>query len=62
MRRHKARYYGECECGHSGPLGLEDHGIGPYEYWGDRGFHHDWVVICPKCEEPVTDYEEDHDE
>jgi hypothetical protein len=24
--------------------GWVDNGIGPYEYWGDRGVHHDWGV------------------
>lgn len=27
-----------------------DHGIGPYEYWGSLGVHHDWRTECPECD------------
>jgi hypothetical protein len=32
-----------------------DFGIGPYEFWGARGFHHDrqWVTQC--CEAGLVD-------
>ena len=26
-----------------------DVGIGPYEYWGDTGWHHDYEAICCGC-------------
>lgn len=28
---------------------IQDHGIGPYEYWGAKGVHHDFVNVCPLC-------------
>jgi len=41
-----------------------DHGIGPYEYWGSRGVHHNWRTECPECEgeqfetcEPIDELE-----
>lgn len=38
---------------------IEDHGIGPYEFWGERGTHHDYVPCCDICGESVEDYDED---
>lgn len=28
----------------------EDFGIGGYEFWGDRGTHHDWQFVSNCCE------------
>lgn len=30
-----------------------DEGIGPYEYWGTTGFHHDWVAASDCCHAPA---------
>lgn len=29
-------------------------GIGPYEFWGARGVHHDWQMLSPCCEAEVV--------
>lgn len=42
------------ECGEEVNIVKRDFGIGPYEYWGTRGVHHDYAWVCPKCE--GTDY------
>ena len=34
-----------------------DFGIGPYEYWGCRGFHHDLQWASPCCEAEVLETE-----
>jgi hypothetical protein len=31
---------------------MEDHGIGAYEFWGQRCVDHDWV--CPACEDAAV--------
>jgi len=38
------------ECGEEVNIVKEDFGIGSYEFWGSRGFHHDYHWVCPKCE------------
>lgn len=38
---------------------IEDQGIGPYEFWGANGTHHNYVPVCNTCESPVEDYDED---
>jgi len=49
--RYRPTPCGYCaECGYEGPLSVVDEGIGPYEYWGFRGYHHDYQTICPECE------------
>ena len=35
-----------------------DEGIGFYEYWGSRGYHHDWRACCAICGEEM-DYTPD---
>lgn len=35
---------------------MQDNGIGPYEFWGQQGTHHDWVEVCPECEEDASEY------
>jgi hypothetical protein len=41
-----------CEdCEATDPLMiLMDFGIGPYEFWGARGSHHDWTWVTQCCE------------
>lgn len=29
---------------------VEDVGIGPYEYWGQKGFDTQLIYLCPICE------------
>lgn len=29
----------------------EDGGIGPYEFWGAKGFDSHMAMVCPECEE-----------
>ena len=34
-----------------------DQGLGPYEYWGYKGVHHDYVEASSCCEAEVLDYD-----
>ena len=34
-----------------------DNGIGPYEYWGAKGVHHDYMLESRCCDSEVVDYE-----
>lgn len=36
------------DCG-SNDVRMVDNGIGPFEYWGSRGVHHDWQPECHIC-------------
>lgn len=43
-------YRGYCrECGKYVQTITEDHGIGPYEFWGARGVDKQLVEVCPEC-------------
>jgi len=59
MRRHHIdqedlSYEGYCrDCGHFVRTIVQDCGIGPYEFWGARGVHHDYRAVCPLCEGEV---------
>ena len=54
--REETEVEGWCEeCGDACSGVLVDQGIGPYEYWGSRGTHHDWVVVSPCCEAGILD-------
>lgn len=33
-------------------------GIGPYEFWGCKGFHRDMQEVSPCCREEITEGEE----
>ena len=33
-----------------------DEGIGPYEYWGQRGVHHDYVFKSHCCSAEILDH------
>lgn len=46
--QHYSGYCGNCGKFVSQTV-TEDHGIGPYEYWGARGVHHDNREVCPHC-------------
>lgn len=51
---HDDDYYcqptGWCEaCGEECRPVIEDHGIGPYEFWGDRGVDRRLVEVSPCC-------------
>jgi len=37
-------------CGNGCTATWVDFGIGPYEFWGSRGNHHDYQVVSPCCE------------
>ena len=41
-------------CEHAAEVVEVDCGIGRYEYWGAKGFHHDWQELSRCCEAPVT--------
>lgn len=43
------------ECGIECDSVVEDHGIGPYEFWGSRGNHHDYVEVSPCCSAEVVE-------
>jgi hypothetical protein len=49
------------ECGapvstdENGQLPQVDLGIGPYEFWGDRGVHHDWQTVSPCCHAKIVE-------
>lgn len=50
---------GTCfECGKPGSAHIEDFGIGPYEYWGAKGVHHDYQPVSDCCEAEVDGFEE----
>ena len=50
--------FGTCpECGDV-PGHMVDEGIGPYEFWGAKGVHHDWIPVCDECGEEMTEFEE----
>lgn len=34
-----------------------DEGIGPYEFWGQRGNHHDYVFKSHCCTEEILDHD-----
>lgn len=40
-------------CGDECREARVDFGIGPYEYWGDRGVHHDYANVSDCCEAEV---------
>jgi len=42
-------------CGEFITAVWQDCGIGPYEFWGARGFHSAWCLVCPKCDEQVSE-------
>lgn len=37
------------ECGEPCNLREVDNGIGPYEFWGQRGTHHDYAIETDCC-------------
>lgn len=41
------------ECGKECSARLVDEGIGPFEFWGSRGTHHEYVVVSSCCEATV---------
>lgn len=44
------REHGICDCcGVPCTATKQDFGIGAYEFWGDRGVHHDWRYASPCC-------------
>jgi len=48
--------YGICSrCGNGCTAVWIDFGIGPYEFWGDRGTHHDYQVVSPCCEAEMAE-------
>jgi hypothetical protein len=44
------------QCNRSCYLTVIDEGIGPYEFWGMPGFHHDYRVVSDCCWEPIEGY------
>ena len=38
------------DCKEECKVVLEDFGIGPYEYWGAKGTHHDYQAVSDCCE------------
>lgn len=50
--------HGWCEaCGSECTSVTQDDGIGPYEYFGARGTHHDYVEVSPCCQAEVLENE-----
>jgi hypothetical protein len=45
-------------CGREVTPEWVDEGIGPYEFWGDKGTHHDWCCKSPCCGAEVVEGEE----
>jgi hypothetical protein len=43
------------------PIRIDD-GIGPYEWWGFKGIHHDWRIVSDCCHEDVDPEQEKKDE
>jgi hypothetical protein len=50
------------ECGKECTGKQVDEGIGPYEFWGAPGVHHDWVTLSDCCDADVLDYPPDTEE
>jgi hypothetical protein len=47
---------GICDsCGEFCRATVIDEGIGPYEFWGSKGFHHDYVTCSPCCNAEVVE-------
>lgn len=40
-------------CFHNCGVVVEDQGIGPYEFWGSKGVHHEYVAVSSCCKEEV---------
>lgn len=38
------------QCGRACTATVVDFGIGPYEFWGHLGDHHDYQQVSPCCE------------
>jgi hypothetical protein len=50
--------YGICDsCGEYCQATVVDEGIGPYEYWGSKGVHHQYVTCSPCCNAEVVEGE-----
>lgn len=46
---------GICDsCGEECTATVVDEGIGPYEFWGSKGTHHDYHVCSPCCNAEVV--------
>lgn len=43
------------DCGKECRAVKVDQGIGAYEYWGFKGFHHDWQWVSDCCEAELLD-------
>ena len=43
------------ECGLECESTTQDNGIGPYEFWGERGTHHDYAEVSPCCGAEVVE-------
>lgn len=43
------------DCGNACTAKMVDMGIGPYEFWGDRGVHTDWQAVSPCCEAEIVE-------
>ena len=55
MRDYEEGESGICDCcGEPCTATEQDFGIGPYEFWGDRGVHHDWRYVSPCCSAEVV--------
>lgn len=47
---------GICEgCGNFCQATVVDMGIGPYEFWGERGVHHDYHDLSPCCHRSLVE-------
>jgi len=47
---------GICDsCGEPCTATVVDNGIGPYEFWGSRGVHHEYATVSPCCEAEVVE-------
>jgi len=46
------------ECGREVTCVEKDFGIGPYEFWGSKGEHHDYQCVTPCCDAEVVEGEE----
>jgi len=51
-------FAGYCEeCGEPCRAHIVDFGIGPYEYWGRKGFHTDKQTVSKCCDSRILDDE-----
>lgn len=65
-RKSGLAYFPYVTCPHCGAEDVqgrpEDTGIGPYEFWGRKGYDSHTTYFCPECDEELEGYEVEESE